>query len=69
MTQLRPGAIFGYEVVSNNITKRVQYSRLLVRNVTSETTLLCDCCLGGGRHAHLPTRPCSVCAGSGLISS
>jgi hypothetical protein len=28
-------------------------------------TLTCDCCLGTGRHAHIASRPCSVCHGTG----
>jgi hypothetical protein len=31
----------------------------------SDTALLCDCCLGTGRHAHFPGRPCSACLGTG----
>lgn len=27
----------------------------------------CDACQGSGRHAHLPGRDCSVCAGSGVL--
>jgi hypothetical protein len=29
------------------------------------TVLLCDACLGTGRHAHFPARCCSICGGMG----